>query len=90
MASGGACAAPQVSEGAAASVRGLKHNVSGRAVAFPIIMGLSPPFYVGRLSCCDSGESEASGRAEGKEVLPGQIMVFAALAPLCRMGAGRW
>lgn len=70
LASGEACAAPQVSEDAAASVRGLKHNVSGRAAAFPIIMGLCLAFYVGKLSCCDSGESAASGRAEGKEILP--------------------
>lgn len=39
-------------------------------------MGLCRAFYVGRLSCTDCGESAASGGAEGKEALPGQIMVF--------------
>lgn len=39
-------------------------------------MGLCRAFYVGRLSCSDCGESAPSGGAEGKEALPGQIMVF--------------
>lgn len=52
-------------------------------------MRLCWAFYVGRPSCSDSGESAASGRAEGKEALPGQIMVFAGLAALWRMAAQR-
>lgn len=50
-------------------------------------MRLRWAFYVGRPTCSDSGESAASGRAEGKEALPGQIMVFAGLAALWRMAA---
>lgn len=52
-------------------------------------MRLCWAFYVGRPSCSDSGESAASGRAEGREALPGQIMVFAGLAAPWRMAARR-
>lgn len=52
-------------------------------------MRLCWAFYVGRPPCSDSGESAASGRAEGKEALPGQIMGFAGLAALRRM-AVQW